>query len=324
MNCRKNVKNLTSEEKRRFIAAVAALRDAKLHPSITHPGLQSRYDDFTRMRALAAMAREHAPSAISVAGGPPPVFPWHRELVNRFENELQAIDPTVTVPYCDSRTYAVTDPSETFAAARGLSSPSDLTFWLSHANVDRLWSIWEARQSEQAGGNPGGATHAKGRTVYGKRVWYDSDLPETTLETSHISFGDVPEGLTTYRAARFRIKTYREVRLRVTNAPANSPFGFPMGSEFVVQPNDDADQVNGFVWVSFSATGATPIGTIVVQPFVTDVDGEYTGMPNREIPVGPALTVDLSATIVPYIGNSQSLVIHRPVARATRAVRATR
>lgn len=29
----------------------------------------------------------------------PAFFPWHRELLLQFENDLQAIDSTVTIPY---------------------------------------------------------------------------------------------------------------------------------------------------------------------------------------------------------------------------------
>lgn len=51
MKCRKNVKNLTTEEKTRFVNAVHAL---KSQDSVIHPGAQSRYDDFaeTHMNAM--------------------------------------------------------------------------------------------------------------------------------------------------------------------------------------------------------------------------------------------------------------------------------
>ncbi|MEP6493876.1 MAG: tyrosinase family protein [bacterium] len=308
MLCRKNVKDLTTDQKRRFVAAIVALRDARLHPSITHPGLQSRYDDFTRMRALAAMAYQSASSPADRGECPPAVFPWHRELVNRFERELQAIDPTVTVPYWDGGGERIVDPGWPDGTAPARSSPSDLTFWLTHANVDRLWSIWQMRRPDSV--TRGAAPRADGRTVYGRRVWYDTDIPDVTLETPSVGFGDVPHALTTFRAARFRIKTYREVRLRVTTRPT-APFGAPMGTEFTAQPNENADHVVSFVWISFSAKEATPISSIVVQPYIVDSNGEYTGVPHSEFPVGPPLTVALTANVVRPIAHSESLVIHR-------------
>ena len=43
MKCRKNVKNLTPDERKRFVNAFVAL---KAQDSVIHPGSQSRYDDF--------------------------------------------------------------------------------------------------------------------------------------------------------------------------------------------------------------------------------------------------------------------------------------
>ena len=43
MKCRRNVKSLTPDEKRRFVDAFVAL---KAQDSVIHPGSQSRYDDF--------------------------------------------------------------------------------------------------------------------------------------------------------------------------------------------------------------------------------------------------------------------------------------
>lgn len=37
-------------------------------------------------------------------------LPWHRELLRRFEQELQQSDPSVTIPYWDSSVYQ--DPAD--------------------------------------------------------------------------------------------------------------------------------------------------------------------------------------------------------------------
>lgn len=315
MKCRKNVNALTTEERRRFVAAIAALRDATRHPSITLPGLQSRYDDFAQMRALAATAQQNAPYVACDANSAPAVFPWHRELVNRFERELQAIDPLVTVPYWDGAGEQIADPGWPEGMVPPKASPSDLMFWLCHANVDRLWSIWQMRRPNPWMTGVGTPNSAAERPVSGRRVWYDTDIPEVVLETPTVGFGDVPKGLTTYRAARFHIRTYRETRLRVTSASPSTAFGFPMGTEFLVQPNENADHVVGFVWVSFTATDATPTASIAVQPYIVDTNAEYTGIAGCECPVGPAFSVNLAANTVPRLDTSTKLVIHRSTAK---------
>jgi hypothetical protein len=312
MKFRKNVRDLSTDERRRFVAAIVALRDASAHPSITHPGLQSRYEDFMQMRALAAIAQQNAPSVPCDANGGPTMFPWYRDLVNAFERELQAIDSSVTVPYWDGDAGHIGESgwAAGIAATKPLvgSSSIDLSFWMWHANVDRLWSIWQIRRRDSS-------TSSDARTVSGDRVWYDTDVPDVSLETPTVDFGDVPEGLTTYRAARFHIKTCRETRLRVADVTSNTSFGLPMGTEIIVQPNGYADHATCFVWVSFTAGDAKPVGRIAVQPFIIDTDAEYTGIAGGEFPVGPAVVVNLSANTVPRVDGSTTLVIDRPFSR---------
>ena len=94
MRVRKNVKNLTNSEKTAFVSAVLAL---KQQPGSLRPEIAgwSRYDDY---------AEVHMNSMMVVPGWAhrgPAFFPWHRELLLRFENDLVAIDPSVTIPYWD-------------------------------------------------------------------------------------------------------------------------------------------------------------------------------------------------------------------------------
>ena len=92
MKCRNNVKNLTNDQKKRYVNAFLALKG---QDSLIHPGAQSRYDDFveTHMNAMTA--------PVGWAHGDSVFFPWHRELLYQFEKLLQAVDPTVTIPYWD-------------------------------------------------------------------------------------------------------------------------------------------------------------------------------------------------------------------------------
>lgn len=79
MGCRKNVNRLTAAERLAFTTAVNELRD------------NGDYDGYVEQHR-GAMGHGH---------GGPAFFPWHREYVRRFEEDLQAIDPSVSVPYWD-------------------------------------------------------------------------------------------------------------------------------------------------------------------------------------------------------------------------------
>ena len=94
MRVRKNVKFLSAGEKSNFVKAVLAL---KTKPSVLHPGDPNlnRYDDYPEIHMNAMMANP------GWAHQRPAFFPWHRALLLEFENDLAAVDPSVTIPYWD-------------------------------------------------------------------------------------------------------------------------------------------------------------------------------------------------------------------------------
>jgi len=94
MRVRNNVKFLSTAEKTRFANAVLAL---KTQPSVLHPGDANlnRYDDYAEVHMNAMMANP------GWAHKRPAFFPWHRVMLLAFENDLVAIDPSVTIPYWD-------------------------------------------------------------------------------------------------------------------------------------------------------------------------------------------------------------------------------
>jgi tyrosinase len=334
MKCRKNVKSLTPDEKNRFVNAFLAL---KAQDSVLHPGAQSRYDDFveTHLLAMHDMATNMMrPESWGHSGS---VFlPWHRELLYQFEQLLQSVDPSVTIPYWDwtrakapgdagypfthdflgvdgtdssndrvlrepgapspypyefdpeawSADLEVFDPADslnffqrqfgefnpsgtandapnlpsndtvevgtgtTFRSAISatatytqlrarsedlhnlvhrycggnmlrMTSPNDPIFFLHHANIDRMWSLWQKKvpsgtslyvQSSTTAGHklndamifndvgdpapfPPGATPAQmidGHALHGVGVWYESDIPEIDAPNPSLSFVDVP------------------------------------------------------------------------------------------------------------------------------------
>lgn len=77
--CRKNLTRLTLAEKQAFTNAVRQLR------------INGQYEKYVTQHQ-GAMSHGH---------GGPAFFPWHREYLKRFEDELQTIDPSVYLPYWD-------------------------------------------------------------------------------------------------------------------------------------------------------------------------------------------------------------------------------
>jgi tyrosinase len=80
MGIRKNQATLTADEKARFIAAVLQLK------------ANGTYDRYVRQHRDLFNEGIHRTSIF---------LPWHREFLRRLEQDLQAIDPTVNLPYWD-------------------------------------------------------------------------------------------------------------------------------------------------------------------------------------------------------------------------------
>jgi hypothetical protein len=79
MGCRKNLTSLTPNERQAFVFAILQL------------AAHWEYDKYVDMHRGALLHGHSGPA----------FFPWHREYLRRFELELQAIDPSVNVPYWD-------------------------------------------------------------------------------------------------------------------------------------------------------------------------------------------------------------------------------
>lgn len=77
---RKDANTLTVNERDRFIGALAALNNQGL----------GRFADFRDMHTRIASPQAH---------GAPGFLPWHRAYILDLERELQAIDPSVALPY---------------------------------------------------------------------------------------------------------------------------------------------------------------------------------------------------------------------------------
>ncbi|MFE9253269.1 tyrosinase family protein [Streptomyces sp. NPDC007088] len=113
---RKNQRDLTSAEKKRFVGAVLELKRS------------GRYDDYVRT---------HVKYYVSDGdGGPrfahmtPSFLPWHRRYLLEFERDLREIAPGVTVPYWDwtkDNTPAAALWQEDFLGGDGRRSDQQVT-----------------------------------------------------------------------------------------------------------------------------------------------------------------------------------------------------
>lgn len=91
LTVRKNGKHLTASEKQAFVDALLAL---KQKPSPWATGL-SIYDTFVMWH------RDAFDCGLMAAHMGPAFFPWHRMLLHLFEQQLRAVDPSVSIPYWD-------------------------------------------------------------------------------------------------------------------------------------------------------------------------------------------------------------------------------
>ena len=96
---RKNAQSLTAGEKERFVGALKAL---KRKPS-SWSGDVSVYDELVRWHSNAFLG-DVMPGHLA-----PAFFPWHRMLNYLFEQEVQQVEPTVTIPYWGWATDRTTD-----------------------------------------------------------------------------------------------------------------------------------------------------------------------------------------------------------------------
>ena len=232
------------------------------------------------------------------------------------------------------------------------ASPNDPVFWMHHANIDRLWSIWQEKHptSDHYVHNNGFAGHGQddemifnevgdpspwagvatpaqmidGHAVHGAGIWYETDRPEIDTPDSSLSFGNVPQGMTQYRAVRFEIRTCRPLRFRITS-PLTGGFALTdLGAQFPVEADLDADSVTGLVWVAFTAGAASPPpSSVAIQAYMLDPEGYYATTEGGEYIIG-SWTVSLSANVVPREDNSVVLILDRSGSMAAPAGAVTR
>lgn len=100
LKIRKSVTQLTPAEKQAFVKAVKQLKN-----TFPPESKISIYDQFVLQHVLTMGFRKKLGATGKAEGNPahaqPAFLPWHRQFLRQFEQELQKIDPNVTVPYWD-------------------------------------------------------------------------------------------------------------------------------------------------------------------------------------------------------------------------------
>lgn len=108
MGIRKNAARLTATERDNFLRAVLTLKNTIANPGAPAAQQISIYDQFVAIH-LYTLSVNVPGGAVSNMGHQNSAFgPWHRYYLLRFEQALQAVDPTVTLPYWDWTDHAAT------------------------------------------------------------------------------------------------------------------------------------------------------------------------------------------------------------------------
>ena len=187
------------------------------------------------------------------------------------------------------------------------TSPNDPVFFLHHCNVDKLWAIWQQR-------NPGGINNyhpANGLAGHDLNspmnvleqtyfvhpalprpqqllnhkslgFMYDTDLPEISLLTPTVNFGEVVENTVTYLPVRFNVETCRKVKFVISALGGNAAFEVPditVPYEAVVNSNEGEPQT-ARVFIKLNAVTGTGVimGTATIEAYIEDNLRHYSNV----------------------------------------------
>jgi len=93
MDCRKNVRDLTEQERRDFLTAVRELKRSGEYDTFVKTHFETTWEEDEGEWVLKGFPDD--------AHGGPAFLPWHRKFIREFEKKLQEQVPGVTLPYWD-------------------------------------------------------------------------------------------------------------------------------------------------------------------------------------------------------------------------------
>lgn len=228
------------------------------------------------------------------------------------------------------------------------TSPNDPVFFLNHAKEDELWAVWMQKHPAVPHYLPGDGYAIPPAQHHLRRLsdtmedlaeyfgagtlerpidlldhkaitWYDTDLPEITLESGPaLAFNDTPEGLTVAKHIRFRVQSCRPVFFSITGAPTGN-FSVVGGPDFPVMPDEANDFEILEIEVRFHGVGAdVQVSAIDIQAHVVDEEGYYAAAPNDPYVVG-SFHIELVANDIITSDSSIVLVLDRSGSMASMA-----
>lgn len=132
------------------------------------------------------------------------------------------------------------------------------------------------------------------------------DTVEVTLDTPTITFNDVPEEQTTYRAAVFTVTSCRDAHFAivagptVTAGPPGTAFGTPLGTSGTA-PAAPGSASHGRVWISYTGTAPDDVaeGTVTIR--CTETGQEFV------IPITANTVARTTAVVALVLDQSNSM-----------------
>ncbi|HEX8091144.1 MAG TPA: tyrosinase family protein [Blastocatellia bacterium] len=108
MGIRKKAARLTATERDNFPRAALMLKNTIANPGDPAAQQISIYDQFVAIHLYTLSVNVPGSGASNMGHQNSAFGPWHRYYLLRFEQALQAVDPTVTLPYWDWTDHAAT------------------------------------------------------------------------------------------------------------------------------------------------------------------------------------------------------------------------
>lgn len=220
------------------------------------------------------------------------------------------------------------------------TSPNDPVFFLNHAKEDELWAVWIQKYPgvphylpNDSYAIPAAQHHLKRLSDHMEALaqyfgmgtidrpidlldhkaitWYDTDLPDITLESGPaVAFNNTPAGLTVAKKIRFRVASCRQVYFSVTGAPSGN-FSIYGGPDYLVTPVQANDFEILEIEVRFLGQGPdVQVSAVDIEAHIVDEEGYYAANPNDAFVVGN-FHIELVANDIVTSDSSVALVLDR-------------